>query len=71
MMGSAIDRKSLLLAVVSTLLVLLLCEGGLRVLARHRPIPPVPDTGPPSSEDQNRSIRHVAQLPALADTDRR
>ena len=71
MMGSVIDRKSLLLVVVSTLLALLLCEGGLRVLARHRPIPPVPDTGPPSPADLNRATRHVAQLPALADTDRR
>jgi hypothetical protein len=71
MVNYVIDRKSFLLLVVSTLVALLLCEGGLRVLARFRPKPPVVNTGPVSQDDLNRAARRVAQLPALADTDRR
>jgi len=63
------DRKSFLLLVVSTLVALLLCEGGLRLLARFRPKPPVAE--PATVDEWNRAVRHVAQLPALPDTDRR
>ena len=70
MVGYVFDRKSFLLLVVSTLVALLLCEGGLRVLARFRPKPPAA-AAPASPDEWNRAIRHVAQLPALPDTDRR
>jgi hypothetical protein len=65
------DRKSLMLVVGSSVVGLLLCEGGLRLLARLQPPKPPPAVTPAKGNDLGLATRYVAQYPALPDTDRR
>ena len=67
--GFMFDRKSFLLVVISTVVALLLCEGGLRLVVRYRSRTP-PAYAPVEETDLGPATRFVAGYPALPDTDR-